>query len=187
MKMVYVILADGFEEIEAIEPVDIMRRAGIGVKTVSIMAAKSVRGAHGITVEADEMMSDILTNGMAPCDMEAVMLPGGEGHIHLDNSNEVHALLNDALIRGSYIAAICAAPSIPGKKQMLMGKRATCYPGFEKYCYGAEMTGEKAVVDGRLITGRGPGAASDFGFELVTLLKGAETAAQLKEAMQYND
>lgn len=185
--MVYVILADGFEEIEAIEPVDIMRRAGIDVTTVSIMSERSVKGAHGITVEADTMIADVLNNGIAPADMELLMLPGGGGYVYLDESNEVHALLNDALIQGKYIAAICAAPSILGKKQILMDKKATCYPGFEQYCYGAEMTGEKAVVDGKVITGRGPGAASDFGFALVTLLKGAETAAELKEAMQYND
>ena len=185
--MVYVILADGFEEIEAIEPTDIMRRAGIEVTTVSIMPQKSVKGAHGITVWADALMSDILQNGVAPDDMDVLMLPGGEGHALLDKCSEVHALVNDALIREKYIAAICPAPSILGKKQILSGKRATCYPGFESLCYGAEMTGEKAVVDGRIITGRGPGAASDFGFALVTLLKGKDTAAPLKEAMQYND
>lgn len=185
--MVYIILADGFEEIEAIEPADIMRRAEIKVTTVSIMPSKQVKGAHGITIEADAMMADILQNGVAPSDMELLMLPGGEGHILLDECNEVHALLNDALIQNKYIAAICAAPSILGKKQILIDKKACCYPGFEKYCYGAEITGEKAVVDGRIITGRGPGAAAEFGFAIVTLLKGSETAAQLREAMQYND
>lgn len=185
--MVYVILADGFEEVEAIEPVDIMRRAGIEVTTVSIMETKSVKGAHGIIIEADALIKDILSLGMAPSDMELLMLPGGEGHILIDHCNEVHALLNDALIQQKYIAAICAAPSILGKKQMLMDKKATCYPGFEEYCYGAEMTGAKAVVDGRIITGRGPGAASEFGFAIVTLLKGEDKAAALREAMQYND
>ena len=185
--MVYIILADGFEEIEAIEPADIMRRAGIEVTTVSIMPTKYVKGAHGFTVEADALIADILNNGMAPADMKAVMLPGGEGHVLLDKCNEVHALLNDALIQGKYIAAICAAPSILGKKQMLTDKKATCYPGFEQYCYGAEMTGAKAVVDGKIITGRGPGAAAEFGFALVALLKDSKTADALKESMQYND
>lgn len=185
--MVYIVLANGFEEIEAIEPADIMRRAGIDVTTVSITDSKYVKGAHGITVEADTVIADILNNGTAPSDMEVLMLPGGEGHVLLDKCNEVHALLNDALIREKYIAAICAAPSILGKKQILMGKNATCYPGFEQYCYGASMTGKKTVVDGRIITGRGPGAASDFGFTLVTLLKGTDAAKALKETMQYND
>jgi 4-methyl-5(b-hydroxyethyl)-thiazole monophosphate biosynthesis len=164
-----------------------MRRAGIGVTTVSITNEKSVRGAHGMTIEADALISDIITHGTAPSDTELLMLPGGEGHVLLDASNEAHALINDAVIRGGYIAAICAAPSILGKKQILSGKKATCYPGFEKYCYGAEMTGEKATVDGKIITGRGPGAAAEFGFAIVTLLKGEQTTAALKEAMQYND
>lgn len=180
--MVYVILADGFEEIEAIEPVDIMRRADIDVKTVSIMPTKAVTGAHGIKVEADIMISDC-----DPDAMELLMLPGGGGHTLLDASNEVHALMNHAHVNGRYLAAICAAPSIPGKKQLLIGKKATCYPGFEKYCYGAEMTGAKAVVDGKIITGRGPGAAAEFGFELVKLLKDSKTADGLREDMQYND
>ena len=180
--MVYVFLADDFEEVEAIEPVDIMRRAGIEVKTVSVMSSLTVRGAHGIKVEADMMLSDA-----DPAAFDMIVLPGGMGHLHLDASNGVHALINEALIRGKYIAAICAAPSILGKKQLLSGKRATCYPGFEKYCYGAQMTGEKCVVDGKIITGRGPGAASDFGFAIVTALKDAETAEALKAEMQYND
>lgn len=180
--MVYVILADGFEEIEAIEPTDIMRRAGIEVKTVSIMPTSRVMGAHGIPVEADIMIADC-----DPDKMDMLLLPGGGGHALLDASNEVHALMNHAHVNGKYLAAICAAPSIPGKKQLLSGKKATCYPGFEKFCYGAEMTGEKAVIDGKFITGRGPGAASEFGFALVTLLKGVDVAAGLREAMQYND
>lgn len=182
MKMVYVILADGFEEIEAIEPIDIMRRAGLDVKTVSIMDGKTVKGAHGINVEADITMSEVNES-----DMELLMLPGGMGHQLLDASNAVHALINHAVVHGTYIAAICAAPSILGKKQLLMGRRATCYPGFEQYCYGAEMTGEKCVRDGNIITGRGPGAAAEFGFTLVELLADKHAASDLKDVMQYND
>lgn len=180
--MVYVILADDFEEIEAFEPVDIMRRAGIDVKTVSIMSGKTVKGSHGIIAEADIMVNEINVK-----DMDMLVLPGGMGHLLLDASNEVHALINHAIVENIYIAAICASPSILGKKQILSGKRATCYPGFEKYCYGAEMTGEKAVIDGKIITGRGPGAAADFGFAIVSVLKGEDTANSLKEDMQYND
>lgn len=180
--MVYVMLANGFEEIEAIEPVDIMRRAGIEVKTVSITEQLEVLGAHGIAIKADIPISDA-----DPDAMELLMLPGGGGHELLDNSNAVHALINHAAVCGKLIAAICAAPSILGKKQLLFDKKATCYPGFEGLCYGAEITGEKAVVDGRIITGRGPGAAAEFGFLLVTLLKGEAAAAKLREDMQYND
>ena len=180
--MVYVVLADGFEEIEAIEPVDILRRGGIDVKTASIMNTKQVTGAHRITVEADIMLSDIDTDSM-----QMLILPGGEGHILLDASNEVHALINYALSNNIYIAAICAAPSILGKRQILDKKEATCYPGFEKYCYGAQMTGKKAVIDGYIITGRGPGAASDFGFLTLSVLKDNQTVLKLKDSMQYND
>lgn len=182
IKMVYVILADGFEEIEAIEPVDIMRRAGLDVKTVSIMESKTVKGSHGINIEAD-----IMINEVDETRMELLMLPGGMGHQLLDASNEVHALINHAVVHGTYIAAICAAPSILGKKQLLMDRRATCYPGFEQYCYGAEITGEKCVRDGNIITGRGPGAAAEFGFALTELLAGKHTADELKDVMQYND
>lgn len=180
--MVYVILADGFEEIEAIEPIDILRRGGVDVKTASIMPTKQVTGAHGIKIEADIMISDIDTNSM-----QMLILPGGEGHILLDASNKVHALINHALLNNIYIAAICASPSILGKKQILDGKKATCYPGFEKYCYGAKMTGEKAVIDNYIITGKGPGAASDFGFLMLSVLKDSQTVLRLKDAMQYND
>lgn len=180
--MVYVLLADGFEEIEALEPIDIMRRAGIEVKTVSIMSTNVVTGAHNIPVIADIMVNEVNTG-----DMDLLMLPGGAGHQLLDASNEVHGLINEALIRGKYISAICASPSILGKKQLLMDKKATCFPGFEQYCYGAEMVRDKAVIDGKIITGRGAGAASDFAFLMVSVLKDKETAEELKETMQYND
>lgn len=177
--MVYVILADEFEEIEAIEPIDIMRRAGIEVKTAALKN-KIVTGAHNIPVTAD-----ILIDEIEPEKMDLLMLPGGAGHELLDASNDVHKLLNYALTNGIYIAAICAAPSILGKKMMLEGKKATCFPSYEKYLYGAEVVTDKAVVDGKIITARGAGAASDFGFALVELLKGGETADKLRKTMQY--
>jgi 4-methyl-5(b-hydroxyethyl)-thiazole monophosphate biosynthesis len=179
--MVYVLLADGFEETEAIEPIDIMRRSGIDVLTASIMPSKTVEGSHGIKVEADIMINEVNTE-----DMELIMLPGGgKGHELLDASNDVHALLNQALIKGAYIAAICAAPSILGKKQMLSGKTATCYPGFEKYLYGAKYTTDRVVKDGKFITSRGAGTASDFGFEIVSVLKDKKTADEIRGQMQY--
>lgn len=178
--MVYIILADGFEEIEAIEPLDILRRGGVDVKTASIMETKAVRGAHGIEVTADIMINEVDLD----C-MDMVILPGGAGHELLDASNEVHALINHAVAYNRYIAAICASPSVIGKKMLLSGKKATCYPGFEKYCYDAEMTGEKAVRDGLVITGKGPGAASEFGFMLLSILKDDATANKLRSDMQY--
>ena len=178
--MVYMILANGFEEIEAIEPLDILRRGGVDIKTVSIMDTKTVKGTHGIDVNADILVNDINLD-----DMDMVILPGGGGYELLDASNEVHAILNHAVAYNKYIAAICASPSIIGKKMFLSGKKATCYPGFEKYCYDAEMTGEKAVRDGLIITGKGPGAASDFGFMLLSILKDDATANKLRADMQY--
>lgn len=180
--MVYIILADGFEEIEAITPIDILRRGGVQIKTVSIMSTKKVMGAHNIPVEADIMINDVV-----PEDMQMLILPGGGGHSLLDASNEVHALINYCIVNNLYIAAICASPSILGKKQILDGKSATCYPGFEKYCYGANMKNNKVVTDGKIITGKGPGAASEFGFELLSILKDANITDKLKDEMQYND
>ena len=178
--MVYMILADGFEEIEALEPLDILRRGGIDVKTVSIMETKSVVGAHNIEVMADIKMTDVSLE-----DMDMVILPGGAGHELLDASNDVHTMLNYAVAYNRYIAAICASPSILGKKQLLSGKKVTCFPGFEQYCYNAFITGEQAVRDGQIITGKGAGAAGEFGFLLLSVLKDKETADKLRKTMQY--
>ncbi|MCC8159752.1 MAG: DJ-1/PfpI family protein [Oscillospiraceae bacterium] len=177
--MVYVLLADGFEEVEAIEPIDILKRGGVEVLTAGVKS-KTVTGAHGITVTADIAIQEV-----DPSNMELLMLPGGAGHEILDASNEVHGLINYAVTKGLYISAICAAPSILGKKMILEGKKATCFPGYEKYLYGAEVVADKAVVDGKIITGKGAGAAADFGFAMLALLKGGETAKRVKEIMQY--
>ena len=178
--MVYILLADGFEEIEALTPVDIMRRAGIDVTTVSIKQDKTVTGSHGISVIADTVITDV-----EPEDVTLLMLPGGTGHELLDASNEAHYLINEAVTRGQYIAAICAAPSILGKKMILSGKCATCFPGYEQYLYGANVSGDKVVVDGKIITGKGAGAAAEFGFKIVEILKDKTTADNLREQMQY--
>lgn len=177
--MVYVMLADGFEETEAIEPIDILKRGGVDVVTVGVNG-KEVTGAHGIRVSAD-----IDIREADPEEMELLMLPGGAGHEILDASERVHALINYALAHGRYISAICASPSILGKKMILEGKTATCFPGYEKYLYGANIVGVKAVADGKIITGKGAGAAADFGFLMLSLLRDKETADKVKEIMQY--
>ncbi len=177
--MVYILLADGFEEIEALEPLDILRRAEIPVKTAGVCGSRAT-GAHGITVEADILIQDV-----QPEDMSLLMLPGGPGHAKLDASQAVHRLLEDACSRGIYIASICAAPSIPGKKGMLAGKRATCFPGYEEQLRGAEITGEKVVLDGNMLTGKGAGAAAEFGFKIVEILRDKETADRIRGMMQY--
>ncbi|MDO5396461.1 MAG: DJ-1/PfpI family protein [bacterium] len=178
--MVYVFFADGFEEVEAIEPIDIMRRAGIEVLTVSLGDAP-VTGAHNICVKADIVIDEVNKD-----DIEAIVLPGGgRGHENLDASNSVHALISYAVANGRYVCAICAAPSILGRRQLLDGKKATCFPGFEKYLYGADYVTDKVVKDGRFITARGAGAAAEFGFEITAALKGRETAEAVKAQMQF--
>ncbi len=177
--MIYVLLVDGFEEIEAIEPIDIMKRAGLMVMTVGVKDL-CVKGAHGITVKADILMEDLNKT-----DMELLMLPGGAGHVHLDEDKNVHELIDYAVQNDLYIAAICASPSIIGKKGLLKGKKATCFPGFEKFLDGALLCSDKAVCDGKIITGKGAGAASDFGFLIVEKLRNKKTASELKGVMQY--
>ncbi len=175
--MTYMFLANGFEEIEALLPLDLMRRAGLEVTTVGI-GGKDITGSHGITVKADITDSDFSDN--AP---ECVILPGGmPGTKNLDASPVVHKALDDALENNSLICAICAAPMILGKRGILRGKKATCFPGFEEYLEGATVGG-RAVRDGQVITGIGMGAALEFGIEIVAALKGREEAEKLAAAV----
>ncbi len=177
--MIYVLMVDGFEEIEAIEPIDIMRRAGLNVVTVGVKG-ETVKGAHNVTIKTDILIEDVNVE-----DMELLMLPGGPGHTELDADERVHNLIDYANNKKLYISAICASPSIIGRKGLLKGKKATCFPGFEEYLIGAEVVSDKVVVDGKFITGKGAGAASDFGFEIVKILKGEKIADDLKGKMQY--
>ena len=132
--MVYVFLADGFEEIEALCPVDIMRRAGIEVRTTAIGTRREVRGAHNITVSADMLFSELHIEGTP----ELLMLPGGmPGATHLREHDGLCTLLKTASAAGSRLAAICAAPFILGELGLLEGREATCYPGFEERLFGA--------------------------------------------------
>ena len=177
--MVYVLMVNGFEDVEAIEPIDIMRRAGIGVKTVGVMG-KNATSSHHITIETDILIDDVNKE-----DMEMLVLPGGPGHTNLDESGAVQDLITYALEKDIYIAAICASPSILGKRGILDGKKYTCFPGFEKFSPNGIFTGEKATLDGKILTGKGAGAASDFGFKMVEILKNKDVADNLKKEMQY--
>lgn len=177
--MIYVLMVDGFEEIEAIEPIDIMRRSGLNVVTVGVKN-QTVKGAHNITIKTDIVIDDINEE-----DMELLMLPGGPGHEELDKDEKVHKLIDYAYKEDLYIAAICASPSIIGKKGLLREKKATCFPGFEQCLIGAKVVGDKVVVDGKIITGKGAGAAAEFGFEIVKLLQNKTAADELKGKMQY--
>ncbi len=177
--MVYVLIADGFEEAEALLPVDILRRSGIEVKTVGVKSKIQV-GAHSIPI-----ICDIEINEINVSDIEMIILPGGSGYKNLDSSEKVHNLIDYCVENNIYIAAICAAPSILGKKNLLKDKKAVCYPGFSDFLYGAEISEDKTATDGIFITGKGPGAAAEFGFEIVSILKDKETSDKVKELMLY--
>lgn len=184
--MVYMLLADGFEMTEAVCPLDILRRAGVEVKTLCVGDGDKpfVRSSHGVTILAD----GLLDGSVEPPD--AVILPGGKaGTENLAASPAVTAMLKDACARGAMIAAICAAPSVPGRLGLLEGRRATCYPGFEKYLYGAEYIDEGVVTDigddkaFPLITARAMGSSAQFGYALVTALVSPEAADEVKKAV----
>lgn len=173
-------LADGFEEVEALCPLDILRRAGFEVTTVGIGGKDVIRGAHGIIVHAD--IPDVMYRDSTP---EMLILPGGmPGSKNLDESRIVDSALRAAARKGAYLAAICAAPMVLGKRGYLEGKKAVCFPGFEEHLIGATVDGEKAVIrDGNVITAKGMGAAFDFGLELVRALKDDGTAEKIRDSV----
>ena len=176
--MVYMFLANGFEEIEALCPLDLLRRARVEVTTVGI-GGDMIRGAHGITVQAD--IPEGLFADAAP---EMVILPGGmPGTRNLDASPAVEAALNAVAANDGYLAAICAAPMVLGKRGLLKGKRAICYPGFEKFLDGARLSHHKVVRDGNVITAAGMGVAIEFGLEIVEMLCGDVAAANVRAAI----
>ena len=177
--MVYMLLTDGFEDIEALEVLDILRRSGVEVKTVGVFDSKAT-SSHGVTVFADIGISEVEKAGM-----KMLILPGGPGHTGYEKSQEVIDLISYAAENGRYIASICAAPSVIGKMGLLNGKKFTCYPGFEKFCEGGIFTGNKAERDRNYITGKGPGAAGDFGFMLSEILTDKATAENVRKEMQY--
>ena len=179
--MIYMFLANGFEEVEALAPLDLLRRAGCDVTTVAVGGSDTVVGAHGIAVGAD--IPDTMFRDSKP---EMIILPGGmPGTKHLDASRTVDAALRSAANSGAYIAAICAAPMVLGKRGYLQGKAAVCFPGFEEYLEGAilQPKGVKVAVDGKIITAVGMGAAIEFGLELVEVLKGKDVASALRTAI----
>lgn len=177
--MVYTLLAEGFEEIEALTVVDILRRADISVKTVSVTGDKIVTGGHGISVQTDIGIDEADVSDM-------LFLPGGmPGVTNLENNTKAVALINDYIAQGKFVSAICAAPSILGKLNLLNGKKAVCYPGFEEYLKGAEVLSEAVARDGNIFTSRGAGTAAYLGFAIVELFKGKELANKLKNGMIY--
>lgn len=177
--MIALFLAPGFEEIEALGVVDVLRRAELNVTTIGV-GGRAVKSARGIVVQADVADADALTDGL-----EAVVLPGGmPGTLNLEASPVAGRFLEAAVERGLLIAAICAAPSILGHRGLLEGRRAICFPGYEQELKGAEIVREKVVSDGPFITGRGAGVAVDFALEIVRRMASAERADRVRAAMQ---
>jgi 4-methyl-5(b-hydroxyethyl)-thiazole monophosphate biosynthesis len=178
--MVYVFLANGFETVEALACVDILRRAEIETVTVGVNYPE-ITSSQSIPVRCDEIDSKI---GLYD-DIEAIILPGGmPGTVNLEESQIVRDFIDFAVKKDILIGAICAAPSILGKMGLLAGKRATCFPGFEKYLEGAEYTGNSVETDGKIITGKGMGVAVDFALEIVAALRGRELADRINKAIQ---
>jgi 4-methyl-5(b-hydroxyethyl)-thiazole monophosphate biosynthesis len=179
MKTIFVFLADGFEEIEALAPVDILRRAGLSVKTVSVMDEQVVAGAHGVPVLADVMFDEVNAE-----DAEMILLPGGlPGATNLDAHQGLSQMILDFAKEEKPLAAICAAPLVFGNRGLLEGKKATCYPGFETYLKGAQYTAALVEKDGNFITGKGPGAAMEFAFAIVEKYCGMDKVNELKQGM----
>lgn len=179
MKKAYIFFAEGFEEIEAITPVDVLRRAGIDVTTVSITDKLQVIGSHNIEITTDAILDDI-----KDIQADMLILPGGlPGAENLNKSIELKQMIHNYSGKGKSIAAICAAPMILGGMGILKDKKVTCYPGFEKYLKGAEVSTNSVESSSNIITGQGVGAAMKFALELVSHLTDKQTAKELAKKM----
>ena len=182
MKKVYVFLADGFEDVEALIPVDVLRRGGVDVTTVSISDFPLVTSAHGVNIEADIMFEQGDFS-----DADLIFLPGGmPGASNLFAHKGVCKVVVDQFAAGRKVAAICAAPGgVLGQLGILEGKKATCYPGFEQMLDGATYTADLVTVDGNVTTAEGPAAAFPFAYELLAQLVDKKTSDQIAEGMRF--
>jgi len=181
MPRVLVLLAEGFEEIEAVTVVDLLRRAGVEVHTASL-DGPGVTGSHGVTVLADKAL-----DAVAADDYEMIVLPGGmPGAMHLKNDPRVISLLRRYAAEGRFTAAICAAPSVLAHAGLLEERAATSFPGFlsAESAPGIRLRDDAVVVDGKVVTSRGAGTAMEFGLALIGLLAGAEARRQVEERLQ---
>ncbi len=177
--MIYLYLAEGFEEIEALAPVDLLRRAGKKIVTVGV-GSKNITGAHGITVTADIEICDAELSH----NVEMIILPGGmPGTLNFEAVSAVQNAIDYCAKNNIYIAAICAAPSILGHKGLLNGKTAVCYPGFEKDLVGADIGDNSVVADGNIITAKGAGVAVKFALKLIELLVSHEESEHIGRAI----
>ena len=177
--MYYLFLAEGFEETEALAALDVMRRAKLEVSTVGV-TGKNVTSSHGVTVVSDITIEEAKERGL-----DGVVLPGGmPGTLNLEKNDRVIALVKNCYESGKLTAAICAAPSIFGHLGMLEGRKATCFPGFEKDLRGAECTGAHTETDGSVITAKGAGCAVEFGHAIVSFAASKKLADKVIEDMQ---
>lgn len=181
MSKAAVFFGTGYEEIEALTVVDILRRAGIETMMVSVMGEKSVAGSHNINVEMDALIEEMNFD-----QIDVIVLPGGmPGTKKLEACEALMAQVDDFASQGKLVAAICAAPSILGHRGILKGKRACSYPTFESHLEGAQVLQQPAVTDDNIITGRGMGAAIPFGLAILEKLQGSEAARQMAETIVY--
>lgn len=181
MKQVCVLLADGFEEVEALTAVDLLRRARVYVDTVSITEDYKVHGAHGINVQTEDLFEEVNFD-----EFDMIVLPGGmPGTTNLMAHPGVRQIVTAFAQAGKPVGAICAAPMILADLGLLQGKKATCYPSCEENMQGAVLTGAPVTVDGNLITSRGVGTAIDFALELISVLVGKEMAKKIASDIVY--
>ena len=179
MEKVFIFLTTGFEEIEALATIDILRRGGVNIQSVSLTGERIVAGGHQIAV-----ITDCLFEEVDFADAQMLILPGGTVKINEHDGLKREILAFSA--QGKPLAAICAAPMVPGGLGLLHGKRATCYPGYEKYLVGAQVTEAPVVVDGHITTGRAAGYTFDFALELLSQLKGKDAALDTAQKMCIN-
>ncbi len=181
MKKVMIPLAEGFEEIEAVTNIDVLRRAGLDVITAGV-EKKEVEGDHGLKIEADLLLDEVEIN-----ELDAIVLPGGmPGADNLRNNDKLLWLISELDVREGLIAAICAAPMVLDKAGVIKDKKATSYPGFGDKMPSCDYQEERVVRDHNVITGRGPGVAMEFALEVVRYLIGHEKVDELKKAMITN-
>jgi 4-methyl-5(b-hydroxyethyl)-thiazole monophosphate biosynthesis len=179
------LLAEGFEEVEAVSPLDYLRRAGIEVLAAAVTGEKTVRGAHGIGVEAECMLEDLAKEGRLEAGLwDAVLMPGGSlGAANIAASKTAGAFIRDMAAGGRLVSAICASPAVVlAPLGLLAGKRFTCYPGAEASVSGARWSDERVVLDGNILTSRGPGTAAEWALKNIELLDGAAKAAEVAKA-----
>lgn len=179
MKNVVLFLADGVEEVEAITVIDILRRGDVEIKTMSISKSLIVEGSHKVNIKADLLFDKEIAENA-----DMIILPGGGvGTDNLKKHKELNEVVEYFVKNNKYTAAICAAPTVLGVKGLLTGKKAVCYPGLEEQLKQAEIGNDNVVIDGKIITSKGPGTAMEFALKILEILKGTEVCESVKSGL----